>query len=68
MDASLPVAVDDDNAHSGMLYASTSTPAMAHLTIEELAKGAQPASKPIGLQRERAVKVRTYIDDEGAAP
>jgi uncharacterized membrane protein HdeD (DUF308 family) len=33
------------------------------LTIEELTKGAWPASKPVGLQRQRAAKVRTYIDD-----
>jgi uncharacterized membrane protein HdeD (DUF308 family) len=33
------------------------------LTIEELTKGAWPASKPIGLQRQQAVKVRTCIDD-----
>src|SRR5271168_5149848 len=46
-----------------MLCASTSTPVLAHLTIEELTKGAWPASKPIGLQRQQAVKVRTYIDD-----
>jgi uncharacterized membrane protein HdeD (DUF308 family) len=31
--------------------------------MKELTKGAWPASKPIGLQRQRAVKVRTYIDD-----
>jgi uncharacterized membrane protein HdeD (DUF308 family) len=36
---------------------------LAHLTMKELTKGAWPASKPIGLQRQRAVKVRTYIDD-----
>jgi uncharacterized membrane protein HdeD (DUF308 family) len=36
---------------------------LAHLTIEELTKGAWPASKPIGLQRQQAVKVRTCIDD-----
>jgi uncharacterized membrane protein HdeD (DUF308 family) len=31
--------------------------------MKELTKGAWPASKPIGLQRQRAVKVRTYLDD-----
>jgi uncharacterized membrane protein HdeD (DUF308 family) len=31
--------------------------------MKELTKGAWPASKPIGLQRQRAVKVRTCIDD-----
>jgi uncharacterized membrane protein HdeD (DUF308 family) len=36
---------------------------LAHLTIEELTKGAWPASKPVCLQRQRAVKVHTYIDD-----
>jgi hypothetical protein len=42
-DAGVPGIVGDDNAHSGMLYASTSTPVLAHLTIEELTKGAWPA-------------------------
>jgi uncharacterized membrane protein HdeD (DUF308 family) len=31
--------------------------------MKELTKGAWPASKPIGLQRQRAVNVRTYLDD-----
>jgi uncharacterized membrane protein HdeD (DUF308 family) len=31
--------------------------------MKELTKGAWPASKPIGLQRQRAVNVRRYLDD-----
>jgi hypothetical protein len=35
--------------------------------MKELTKGAWPASKRIGLQRQRAVKVRTYLDDVGSS-